>query len=218
MNIELIPVLEIPVITQKQLQEIRRPPATLQQNPIEWDEYHRQLLATGGFSDYQRVIPGRQFVRADQWSLPDLRLMVQNHLGGDKDLIPITESCALFGGCILILDDVPVLVPQCCSTIDDFTSWQDLLSPQFTSGYFCLGGHPSPEAVKTDTQLLITCEDPEERFDQPTQPKIVVEIAGLAIATERAKQILDALSDKIDLLSAELGVVKASDYLVWGKL
>jgi hypothetical protein len=217
MIIELIPVLEIPIMARRRLQEIQRPPATFQQNPIEWDEYQRQLLVTAGFSDYQRVIQGCSFVRADQWGLTDLRMLVQNHLAGDKEPIPIKESCALFGGCVLVVDDVPVLVPQCCSTIADFASWEEILTPQFTSGPFCLEGHPGPEAVKTDTRLVITCEDPDESFDQPAQPQIVVEIAALVYATEQARYIMDVLSDKIDLLSAELGVAKASDFLVWGK-
>jgi hypothetical protein len=217
MNIELIPVLEIPVMAQRRLLEIQRPPSTFQQNPTEWDEYQRQLLVTGGFPDYQRVIQGGNFVRADQWSLADLRMLVQNHLAGDKESIPIKESCALFGGCVLVVDGVPVLVPQCCSTIADFASWEEVLTPHFTSGPFCLEGHPGPEAVKTDTRLVITCEDPYESFDQPAQPQIVVEIVALAYATEQAKQIMNVLSDKIDLLSAELGVAKASDYLVWAK-
>ena len=217
MNIELIPVLEIPIMARRRLQEIQRPPATFQQNPIEWDEYQRQLLVTGGFSDYQRVIQGCGFVSADQWSLTDLRVLVQNHLAGDKEPIPLKESCALFGGCVLVVDGVPVLVPQCCSTIADFTSWQGILSPQFTSGFFCIGGHPCPEAVKIDVRLVITCEDPDESFEQPAQLRIVLKIAALAAATEHARQIMYALSDRIDLLSAELGVAKASDYLVWAK-
>lgn len=217
MKVELIPVLEIPIMARRQLQKIQRPPATFQQNPIEWDEYQRQLLVTGGFFDYQRVIKGCGFVRADQWTLTDLRMLVQNHLAGDKEPIPLKESCALFGGCILVVDSIPVLVPQCCGTIADFASWQGLLMPQFTAGPFCLEGHPGPEAVKTDTQLLITCEDPDESFDQPAQPKIMVEIVALAYATEHAKQMMAALSDRIDLLSDELGVAKASDYLVWAK-
>ena len=204
-------------MAQRRLQEILPPPVTFQQNPIAWDEYQRQLLITGGFSDYQRVIQGCNFVRANQWSLTDLRKLVQNHLAGDKQPIPLKESCALFGGCILVVDGVAVLVPQCCSTIADFTSWQGISSPQFISGFFCIEGHPCPEAMKTDTRLVITCEDPDESFDQPAQPKIVLEIAALASATEQAKQIMDVLSDRIDLLSAELGVAKASDYLVWAK-
>lgn len=217
MNIELIPVLEIPVMAQRRPRKIHRPPATFQQNPIEWDEYQRQLLVTAGFSDYQRVIQGCSFVRADQWSLPDLRMLVQNHLYGDKEPIPLERSCALFGGCILVVDGVPVLVPQCCSTIADFTSWEGILMPQFTSGPFCLEGHPGPEAVKNDIHLLITCEDPDESFDQPARPTIVVEIEAQASATKKAKQLMEAFADKIDLLSTELGVAKASNYLVWGK-
>jgi len=217
MNIDLIPVLEIPVTAKTRLQEIQCPPANFQQNPVEWDEYQGQILTAGGFSDYQRVIKGCNFVRADHWTLSDLRMLVRNHLGGDKELIPLEESCALFGGCILVANGVPVLVPQCCSTIADFTSWQGLLSPQFTSGPFCIEGHPCPEAVRNDIQLLITCEDPDEEFEQPAQPRIVVEIDTLASATERARQIMEALSNKINLLSAELGVANASDYLIWNK-
>lgn len=217
MNIELIPVLEIPITAKARLQAVQCPPADFQRNPIEWDGYQQQLLEAGGFADYQRVIQGCNFVQADQWSLPDLRLLVQNHLGGDKEIIPLAESCALFGGCILIVDGLPVLVPQCCSTIADFASWQGLLNPQFTSGPFCTEGYPCPEAVKTDTQILVTCEDPDERFDQPAQPRIVVEIDAFFNATARAKQMMEMLCDRIDLLSAELGVAKASDYVVWGK-
>lgn len=217
MNIELIPVLEIPITPQARLRAIQQPPASFQQNPLEWDEYQQRLLAAGGFFDYQRVIQGCNFVRADQWSLPDLRVLLQNHLGGDKKVIPLTESCALFGGCILVVDEVPVLVPQCCGTIADFSGWQGLLNPYFTSGYFCIEGHPCPAAVKNGTQLLIICEDLDERFDPPAQPKIVLEMDALVSAIEKAEQIMKAFSDKIDLLSAELDVVSASDYIVWGK-
>ena len=60
-------------------------------------------------------------------------------------------------------------------------------------------------------------EDLDERFDPPAQPKIVLEMDALVSAIERAEQIMKALSDKIDLLSAELDVASASDYIVWGK-
>jgi len=65
MNIELIPVLEIPITSQARLRAIQRPPASFQQNPLEWDEYQQRLLAAGGFFDYQRVIQGCNFVHAD---------------------------------------------------------------------------------------------------------------------------------------------------------
>lgn len=217
MNIELIPVLQIPMIAHTQLQEIHRPPATFQQNPIEWDEYQRQLLSTGGFSNYQRVIQGCNFVRVDQWSSSDLRMLVQNHLCGDKEPIPVEESCALFGGCILVVDGAPVLVPQCCSTIADFLGWKELLNLDFVSGPFCIEGHPCPNAAKSGNQLLITCADEWEKFDQPAHPQIAVELDELANALVQAQKRIDSFADKIDSLSAELGVKKASDYLVWAK-
>lgn len=213
MKVELIPVLEIPVPAET-LKQVQRPRYNFQLNPDEWDEYQRQLLLAGGFAGYKRVIKGHNFVHVDQWTLPDLRRLVMNHLGNEQPLL-VTESCALFGGCILFVDNVPVLVPQCCSTIADFASWKELIKPGFMSGPFCMEGHPCPQALKEGKRILIRCKDRDEEFWQPAQAEIPVELDVLAGAVGVAEFHVGKLASNIDLLSAEFGVLRASDYLVW---
>lgn len=130
--------------------------------------------------------------------------------------MPVVESCALFGGAILFIDDLPVLFPQCCSTIATVYDWKPLMAPQFQEGYFCLEGHPAPKAVRQGDYLNIICEDEGEDFYPPTPPLMRVKIADLAVAVERAESQMQKLCEQVDMLSAEFGAESISRYLVQG--
>lgn len=217
MKVELIPALEIPVPPESRKKAGSRPAKSFAQNPDAWDKFQQKQLAAAGFNDYSRIIRGKNFVYVDEWTLVDLKNLILTHLMPNDVLVVVEKSCAFFGGYILIIDDVPVMVPQCCSTLADITSWQDLLNPEFTSGPFCTEGHPCPTAVKEGNKLLITCEDEWESFDQPTQQSIIVEVDKLAVAVEQASWTIQKLCAKVDLLSAEFGVPMLSNYLIFAK-
>ena len=217
MKVELIPVLEVPVTPEACRLLPTHPPGNFRQHPAEWDDYQRQLLSAGFFADYPRVIPGYNFVPLDQWSLPDLRRLVKNHLLGADEMVAVADSCALFGGSLLLIDDVPVLGPQCCSTLAEICDWQQLVSPGFEAGFFCFEGHPSPRATRRKDMLIIECQDDYESFDPPAQPHFVVEVDRLAEAIATAETAVRQFAQKIDLLSGEFGVPQLSAYLVWAK-
>lgn len=215
MKVALIPVLEIPVTPDARRRHPTPPAGNFQQNPAEWDDYQRQLLSAGGFADYPRVIPGYNFVLLDQWSLPDLRRLIQNHLLVDDERVNVADSCALFGGGLLLLDGEPVLGPQCCSTLAEVGGWQQLVSPGFQSGFFYSEGHPAPRATRRKDTLLIECQDQYQDFDPPAQPRITVEVARLAEAIAVAEAIVREFAQKIDQFSTEFGVPQLSAHLVW---
>lgn len=214
MKLELIPVLEIRVPVGALEKVGPRPASTFEENPLEWDEYQTRLLQAGGFADYPRIIKGSSFIHLDGWKLDDLRRLIQIHLMYEEEPVPPAESCGLFGGCVLFLDDAPVLVPQCCGEITDFYSWKNLSDPEFKAGYFCSEGHPMPHAKRRANQLVITCKDDWEEFQGPTKPEIIVDVNVLADAIEKAELRIQAFSNKIDELSVEFGVAKLSEYLV----
>lgn len=216
MKVDLIPTLQVSVGAIKLEQIIQRPTSNFLQNPVGWDIYEKNVLRAAGFDDYKRVITGSSFLAIDAWSLEDLRKLIHAHLQPEDEVISVTESCALFGGGVLFLNNEPVLVPQCCSTIADIYSWKSILDPHFQSGYFCLEGHPCPKAVKENNALRIFCKDEDEAFDQPALGETSVEIIALATAFSAAEKAIDKLSKKVDVLSLEFGVQKLSDYLIKG--
>ncbi len=214
MVVELVLALQIPAIAKD---VIHYPNGNAQQNPFGLDEYNSLSLKAQGFADYKRVIRGKDFVYADPWSQADLKRLVESHLMIGGEPTSIVDSCALFGGCVLIVDEIPLLVPQCCSTIVDFYSWKNLLSPEFLSGAFCIEGHPCPIAVKENNIITIECYDEDERFDMPAQQRITLELNVLATAIKKTEREVQNLSNKIDALSIDFGVAKLSDYLVSSK-
>ncbi|WP_157886793.1 hypothetical protein [Hymenobacter sp. PAMC 26628] len=217
MKVELIPAIEISRTAVDWERVGQHPIGDFQRNPAEWDDYQRRVLEVAGLADYSRVIKGSPFLHLNQWSLPDLRKLIKAHLLIEDEPVPVNESCALFGGGVLFVDDVPVLVPQCCSTIADFYGWKQIVAPSFGSGYFCLEGHPVPRAERQGNLLTINCQDKDETFDQPAQKQIIVGVNELAAAIEKAELVILNFSDKIDALSTEFGVQKLSDYLILAK-
>lgn len=217
MKLELIPALEIspPAIDWQLVGP--HPIGHFWQNPLDWDNYQAHVLQVAGLADYKRVIKGSHFLSLDNWSLSDLRSIIRWHLGPEDNDIPAAESCALFGGGVLFVDDNPVLVPQCCSTLADLHSWSTLLEPQFQSGHFCLEGHPCPKATRQGHTVHIACHDKYEDFNQPAKAEFSLEIAALATAVSAAEEALAIFCEKVDRLSAEFGVQRLSDHLVRGK-
>lgn len=217
MKVELIPTLEISAPSTDWQLVGPHPIGYFWQNPFEWDNYQSRVLRVAGLADYKRVIKGSHFLSLENWSLSDLRSIIRWHLGPEDNDIPAAESCALFGGGVLFVDDNPTLVPQCCSTLADLHSWSTLSEPQFQSGYFCPEGHPCPKATRQGHILRIVCYDEYEDFNQPAKAEFSLEITALANAVSAAEEALAIFCGKVDMLSVEFGVQRLSDHLVWGK-
>ncbi|SDX76424.1 hypothetical protein [Hymenobacter psychrophilus] len=217
MSITLLPVLEVaaPAIDWDQVGP--SPFATFWQNPSAWEEFQAKILRLSGFADHRQAVKGSKYLRIDDWQPEGLRRLINAHLGatGD-DRMPVEESCALFGGGVLFIDNVPVLFPQCCSTIATVYDWKPLLVPQFQEGYFCLEGHPAPKAIREEEYLTIICEDEGEDFYPPTPPVIRVKVADLAVAVEQAEWQMQRLCEQVNALSAEFGAESISRYLIQG--
>lgn len=216
MKVELVPVVEISPSVVGWQRIGPRPESNFMQNPLQWEQYEARILQIAGFNNYRRVLPGSRFIAVDDWTLQDLKKLIEAHLRPGDEVVAAADSCALFGGSILFLNGTPVLVPQCCGTLADLYSWQELVQPQFQSGYFCMEGHPCPKAARKGSMLRITCHDEDEQFDQPTLPEFSVEIQALAAAISTAEKTLTILCEKVDSLSSSFGVQRLSDHLIRG--
>ncbi|MDU0370446.1 hypothetical protein ACFPAF_08600 [Hymenobacter endophyticus] len=217
MKVELVPVVDISSLVIDWQLAGPRPASNFIHNPLQWEQYQARILQIAGFNDYKRVLPGSHFLTVGDWTLPDLQKLIQAHLHPADEVVAAADSCALFGGGILFLDDTPVVIPQCCGTLADLYRWQALVEPQFQSGYFCMEGHPCPKATRQGSMLRITCHDEDEMFDQPTLLQFSVEIQALAAAISAAERTLTTLCEKVDRLSSSFGVQKLSDHLIRGK-
>ena len=214
----MLPVFELPASIIDWDQIGARPSGAFWQNPSDWEEFEAKILRLSGFTQHLPAVKSSRYLRADSLAVDDLRRLIDAHLEvTENKRVPVAESCALFGGAILIIDDLPVLFPQCCSTISTVYDWKVLLAPQFQEGYFCLEGHPAPKAIREQDYLNIICEDEGEEFYPPTTPIIRVKVADLAMAVEQAELQMQRLCERVDSLSAEYGAKSISCYLIQGQ-
>ncbi len=218
MKVGLVPVLDIPKPADAWDRVGPTPPLPRWEHLSEWDSYLAKALLEGGYAAYKTVSEGIPFYRATDISVPDLRTIIDLHLEPlRKSDGTITDSCPLFGGLALVLDDKLALVPQCCGTLDDATSWQSVVAPGFEQGFICPEGHPQPKVVRRGKGLEVRCEDEWEEFNLPAPSSVTVPLEALRDAVERAIRELTTFAATVDTLSAEYEVERLSRHLVWGE-
>jgi hypothetical protein len=173
--------------------------------PSEQELENRKHLAASGFADYNAIEVGCALYDPTQISIDDWRRIVHAHLDvSGQGPLQLSDSCALFGGCILRIDGVAKLFPQCCGTLADSLSWSQVLSSGFQTGAICSEGHPSPLAHCQGDAIVVSCTDIEE-FQPPTEPEIRVAVDALAAALEHMTSALTRAASTLDVLGPEFG-------------
>lgn len=210
MEIELVPVIEVP-----RVHAATSPPSSSSSD--EKEAHFKAILEQDGFPGYRPFLPGHGLYRLDQFrASAGLLRIVQIHVGRyDPDHgLPIAESCALFGGYILKVDDEVVCVPQCCGSLADFASWQCVVDPSFSEGYICNEGHPAPRLARRGDFLELSCED--DQFDTFWQPAISCTIPRdrLSSAITACEVELSGFEKELDQLGNELGAAGVGQILI----
>jgi hypothetical protein len=206
MKIELIPVIEIGIIDITSQIEKPRPKTKYWENPKEWENYFREELIRNEYENYQRIEKGHPYYRVRQFrSQKDLIKIIEFHLnvGNEKEKkkLNLEESCALFGGYALRVNEKVVFTPQCCGTLADFQSWKSITENSFKEGYIACEGHPCPKAKRIENRIQFTFEDEWEDFIPPAtnlmveREKLIDAISLCEIELDNFSKILNTLND-----------------------
>ena len=200
MKIELIPVIELPTFKYKDLENI---------SDI---EERRKSLLERNYSQVHNLKPINEIqYKISDISDLDLIKAIELH----KSDLPIEDSCALFGGYALKVNDEIVLYPQCCGLLSEINDWKKLLNKNFET-FYLTECHPSPKFVKVEDEIHIECEEDETGPFQPkTRNVIVVNYDSLMSALRDLLIELEKLSERINNLSSDYKHVELSKILIW---
>jgi hypothetical protein len=140
MKIELIPVLEIEHYSDDLPLPSKSP---FWQYPNLWDDYRNESLATIGFMDMPKAFSeGSSYYELSSLSDDHLSVLFMRAVEEmDDPDFESDEAPLLQGGVVLLINDLPIFYPQCCCSLADLDSWEELTkdAPQFF-----YHGHPSP--------------------------------------------------------------------------
>ena len=219
MKVELIPVIELG-FKEEEGHFIQPCPGNLYWvNLEEWEEIFKAKVKKNGYEDYQRIAEGYPFYRVNQFkSKEDLLKIIHFHLGGEEDenRTPLKDSCALFGGYVLKIDQRIVFTPQCCSTLSDFSTWESIIQDNFRNGYICNEGHPNPRVKRAGDKLKFTFEEDWEEFIPPAINSIV-DRREMRKAIKKCKIELDEFGSILNSLELELNQKGIADILIYAK-
>ena len=199
MKIELVPLIELPTFKFSDLNEM-----------TDIDEKNR-LLIERNYADVKNLKPinDHQY-KLSEISLSDLKKAIDLHVSD----IPITESCAFFGGYGLKVNGEFVLFPQCCGLLSEINDWKKMLNENFEPFYLpeC---HPSPRFEKINTNVIIECDATHENFYPNTKNRIKVDYKSLNSAIENVCIELNEISKKLDKFSSEYKTESVAKHLIW---
>ncbi|MEM7180563.1 MAG: hypothetical protein AAF518_06605 [Spirochaetota bacterium] len=208
-QISLIPVIEFPTV--KDAESRQTPTGTSWTNPEEWEMYYKRELAKNYSSVYEPIAPGSFQYRLFDLDLKVLQELIDLHTAD----LPLQESCAFFGGYVLVVDGQNTLYPQCCGLLSEIQDWQKLLQPSFEP-FYLMEQHPSPRFELHDKEIHIISRDDFEPFVPITQEKLVLGCTELQQAVLRLVQELEEFSRKMDSTFAKkYGVSSIAEILLW---
>jgi hypothetical protein len=211
-KIQLIPTLEIPHPAEAWEMGGQRPAETWHCRPNEWEKYLVQVNAHSGYGKLQSFPVGSGRYPLPKLSQNDIARVIELHVADT----PVKESCALFGGYVLIDNGVPILLPQCCGTLADISSWEAITREDAFSEYFCLEGHPCPEAISDGTNIEIHCVDEWEPFEEPAPKTYTLNRAALSSALKCTRSLLQQFARQLDEWGDINGNSNVSDILIYG--
>ena len=199
MKVELVPLIELPTFKFPDLNEI---------NDI---DKRNQLLIERNYSEVRNLKPLNEHqYKLSEISIPDLKKAIELHVSD----VPISESCAFFGGYGLKINNEFVLFPQCCGLLSEINDWKKILNENFEPFYLkeC---HPSPKFKKADNDVIIECDSPDEEFYPKTKKNIRVNYKSLTSAIENVCVELKEISHQLDEFNSEYKVSSLSEILIW---
>lgn len=199
---ELIPVLEIGYQNQRIDIPEQYP---YWEHPEVWQDFADKSLKKAGFKD--QFIPyskGSSFYRALEISDENLIKIINDHF----DIYVSSETewdeervTALIGGYVLRVNSQDKLFPQCCSDLSDIVYWEAIAKYGQAKFY---NGHPAPEIVFENENVVILCEDHFESFVPITDERIVVPKTDLLEAYESAILELQEFERKLNRIKSGL--------------
>ncbi len=209
MKIELIPVIEIGYNNQGVQAPDKYP---YWENSEIWDDFHLECYKRAGFKD--KLIPylkGSSLYRLVDFSEDNLKKLIIDHTQDFKE-----ESCSLFGGYVLRIDNQDRLFPQCCGLLADINFWTKIANSQ--ESYY--EGHPAPKISFNENSIIfdLTTNEFDEIF-QPPPPVLVfkVEKTQLRSAIEKTKEELITFAKRLKEINSKenLNITKIDDVLIW---
>ena len=199
MKIELIPIIELPTFKYPDLESIS-------------DAKNKsRVLIERNYSEVHNLNPtsGLQY-KLTEINDADLKKAIKLHTSD----LPIEESCSLFGGYALKIDNEIVLHPQCCGLLNEINDWRKILDNKFKHFYLseC---HPSPKFQLDGDFVTIECYDENEEFIPMTKRIITVEYKLLRKAIENLLNDLNDISNRFDSYKSEFNNAELSEILIW---
>jgi len=198
-KVELVPLIELPTFKYPDLNEV-----------TDIDEINR-LLIERNYSDVKHLKPFNEHqYKLSEIGLSDLKIAIDLHVSD----LPITESCAFFGGYGLKVDNEFVLFPQCCGLLSQINDWKKILNKDFEPFYLpeC---HPSPKFMRINNEVTIECDSTYEDFYPETKSVIKVNYESLVLAVNNVCIELKEISKKLDTFNAEYETESVSKNLIW---
>lgn len=210
-KIEFIPLIEL--ATVKDEESKKHPAGTSFTNTQEWDLYQQKELAKNYKHIPQPISKGVYQYRLLDIQLDDLETAINLHVSDTE----ISQSCSLFGGYAISVDDNIELYPQCCGLLEEIQQWKKILTENFEA-FYLLECHPSPLISKKGTDIIIYCKDEFDLFSPlTTKETIKLDYIEAKAALIDVIQKLDKFSIKLNSLSGKFGVNNISDILIWGQ-
>ena len=202
MNVELIPLIELPTYKFQDLDNVNN------------NKEKRRLLIERNYSHVSTLTQFHEgFYKINEISDVDLVRAIKLHVSD----LPIEESCSFFGGYALKMNEKIVLLPQCCGLLSEINDWKRLLSKNFEP-FFLMECHPSPEFIRIEDKVHIVCNtDRYEPFQPKTDDLIIIKYDLLLIALNNLLLELEQLSKRLNKLGIESVSNNIANVLVWGK-
>lgn len=199
MRIELIPLVELPTYKFSDLEEI-----------TDIDKQNR-LLIERNYSEVKNLIPfnKHQYILFEI-SDEDLKKVIDLHISDLK----IEESCALFGGYALKVNEEYLLFPQCCGLLSEINDWKKILEPNFEP-FYLMECHPSPKFKRIGDQVIIECDSTYEDFYPETQKRIKVDYESLSTAIKVVCAELQNFSKRLDKFNSVYQTESVSKKMIW---
>ncbi|MFZ9847994.1 MAG: hypothetical protein ACO3EE_07570, partial [Flavobacteriales bacterium] len=156
------------------------------------------------------ISPGIYQYRLFDINTEDLVKVIKLHISDFK----IEDSCSLFGGYALVINNEIVLYPQCCGLLEEINDWIKIMDKNFEP-FYLMECHPSPLFSKVNDKVLINCsEENNEPFRFSTNSEITISYDSLKEALEKLLNDLRVFSEKLDLLSDKFASEKISNILI----
>lgn len=210
-NIELIPVIELP--TCKDADSVNYPTGSSLTNTDEWNKYQEKEIKKNYKNIGSPISPGIYQYRLFDIDTEDLIKAIKLHVSDLK----IDDSCSLFGGYALSINNKIVLYPQCCGLLEEINDWIKILDKNFEP-FYLMECHPSPRFSRINDNIYIDCpEENNEPFFPLTNNEIIVSYDSLKTALEKLLNDLRDFSIELDKLSDKFKSKKISNILIWGQ-